>query len=74
MQFKSTIELKSLTVESVEGLQVGQYVKCYGRKMRFLGIKDDTVYVITSRIGSFRQLVKELTALKKSPPVQLYLF
>jgi|TARA_R100000479_G_C6281708_1_gene163231 hypothetical protein len=74
MQFKSTIELKSLTVESVQGLQVGQYIKCYGRKMRFLGIKEGVVHVVTKNIGSFRQLVKEIASMKKTAPVQLFLW
>ena len=74
MQFKSTIELKSLTVESVKGLQVGQYIKAYGRKMRFLGIKEGAVHVITKNIGSFHDLVKEIKSLKKTAPVQLYLW
>lgn len=76
MQFKEAIELKQLTLEAVDGLQVGQYIKVHGKTCRYIGIKDGMVQILSKNIGSFTNLKKcrDFIKMTRTPPVQLLLW
>tara|TARA_R100000655_G_C2955122_1_gene187950 strand:- start:99 stop:329 length:231 start_codon:yes stop_codon:yes gene_type:complete len=76
MKFKQTIKLSSLTIESVQNLQIGQYIHVYGSKARFIGIKDGIVQIISKNIGSYKYLTASRKLVEKTnkPAIQLYLW
>lgn len=76
MQFKSTIELNQLTLEAVQGLQVGQYIKVHGKTCRYIGIKDNMVQILSKKIGSYTTLKKcrDFIKMTSNPPIQLLLW
>jgi hypothetical protein len=78
MKFKQKVQLYSLTVEAVEDLQIGQYiyVEVLNKTVRYIGILDGIVQVLSTNIGNQSKLknCRDFINDQKKTPIQLLLW